>query len=524
MSLLERADQTPDKPAFIDVKSGSVMTFCALDDASIRLSRVLRRKLDPGDRVALLLENGPTYHVVSWAARRSQLRFVPINWHLNLEETLYIADNCDARALVASPHLAKLALELAARLPGLEILLSDGEAFGPFAALTETLAAEPNEPLTPEMEGNFMFYSSGTTGQPKGILRPLSGEPFGALLDIEILMSGAFGFDADTRFYSPAPLYHAAPLGWTMGAVNLGGVAVVPPRFDAEAALKHIEQYRITHAQFVPTHFVRLLQLPAAVRERYDLSSLKMVVHSAAPCPIEVKEQMLAWWGPVIFEYYGSSEGGGFTMVRPEEWMEHKGTVGRTTGGKIHVVDDEGRELPPGEVGHLMFEGAARFDYHKEPGKTAEYFDGKGWSRPGDMGWIDEAGYLFLADRASHMIISGGVNIYPQEAESVLALHPAVGDVAVIGVPDLEMGEAVKAVIELAPGVEPSDTLAAELIGFCRAKLAGFKCPKTIDFIDTLPRLPTGKLLKRELRKRYYGEGPNQILGVKAQSDAGAAR
>jgi acyl-CoA synthetase (AMP-forming)/AMP-acid ligase II len=517
MSLPEYAER-PDKPAFITAGDGDVTTFRQLDEASIRLARILRRRLEPGERVALLLENGPTYQIASWAARRSELRFVPINWHLNLEESVYIADNCDARALVTTPRQADLAQELAKRLPDLRILLSDGEAFEPFASLQQALAAEPAEPLGEELEGNFMFYSSGTTGQPKGILRALSGQPFGTLLEIEGLMSGAFGFDDQAVFYSPAPLYHAAPLAWTMGTINLGGTAVVPSRFDAEATLQHIERYRITHAQFVPTHFVRMLQLPKEVRDRYNYSSLKMVVHSAAPCPIDVKQQMLDWWGPVIFEYYGSSEGGGFTMVRPEEWLAHKGTVGRTTGGKIHVVDDEGRELRPGEVGHLMFEDAQRFDYHKEPKKTAEYFDDKGRSRPGDMGWIDEEGYLFLADRASHMIISGGVNIYPQEAESVLALHPAVRDVAVIGVPDPDFGEAVKAVVELAPGVEGTDSLAADLIDFCRSRLAGFKCPRTVDFIDELPRLPTGKLLKRELRKRYYGEGPNQILGKAATS------
>jgi long-chain acyl-CoA synthetase len=512
MSFAEHAQRTPDKAAFIAAQTGEVLTFGQLNAASLRLARVLRRTLAPGDRIALLLENGPGYFVAAWAARRSGLRFVPINWHLNIEETAYIASNSDARALVTTPRLASVADELVRRLPALELLLSDAEAFGPFASLAEAIAAEPALPLEPELEGNYMFYSSGTTGQPKGILRPLSGEPFGEMLRIETLMANAFGFDAQTVFYSPAPLYHAAPLGWSLGAQQLGGTAVVPPRFDAEATLQHIERYRVTHAQFVPTHFVRMLQLPKAVREKYDCSSLKMAVHAAAPCPIEVKEQMLEWWGPVIYEYYGASEGGGFTMVRPEEWLAHKGTVGRTAGGQIHIVDDDGRELPPGEVGHLMFEGAERFEYHKEPGKTAEFFDARGWSRPGDMGWIDADGYLYLADRASHMIISGGVNIYPQEAEAVLTLHPAVRDVAVIGVPDKEFGEAVKAVVELAPGFEPSDALARELIAFSRSKLAAFKCPRTVDFVDALPRLPTGKLLKRELRKRYYGEGPNQLL------------
>jgi acyl-CoA synthetase (AMP-forming)/AMP-acid ligase II len=512
MSLAEHAKLTPDKAAFINTETGQTLTYAELNDASIRLSRVLRRTLKPGDRVALLLENGPTYHVAAWAARRSGLRLVPINWHLKVEETFYIASNSDARALITTPRLAAIATDLATRLPTLEVLLSDSEPFGAFTSLDAAMAAEPAEPLDPELEGSYMFYSSGTTGQPKGILRPLTGEHFGVRARIESMMESDFHFDADTIFYSPAPLYHAAPLGWSMGAITLGGTVVVPPRFDAEATLAHIERYRITNAQFVPTHFVRLLQLPQAVRDKYDHSSLKMVVHAAAPCPIEVKEKMMEWWGPLIFEYYSASEGGGFTMVRPEEWLARKGTVGRSSSGNIHVVDDEGNELPPGEVGHLKFEGGMPFEYHKEPAKTAEFFDEKGWAKPGDMGWIDKDGYLYLSDRASHMIISGGVNIYPQEAEAVLTLHPAIHDVAVIGVPDNDLGEAVKAVVELAPGFEPTDVLARELITFCRSKLASFKCPRSVDFIDELPRLPTGKLLKRELRKRYYGEGPNQLL------------
>lgn len=365
-----------------------------------------------------------------------------------------------------SPGLAELALAIAEAVPDLKILLTSGEAFGPFASMEAAVAAEPAEAPGDETEGAYMFYSSGTTGQPKGILRPLTGQPFNTPLRIEAMMAARFQFDDTSIYYSPAPLYHAAPLAWSIGTQMLGGTVIVTDGFDAEATLAHIERYRVTNAQFVPTHFVRMLQLPKAVRAKYDLSSLRLVVHAAAPCPIDVKEMMLDWLGPVIYEYYGFSEGGGFTIVGPEEWVARKGTVGRSITGPIHVVDDAGKELPRGEVGHVMFETQERFEYHKDPGKTAEFFGPRGWSRPGDRGWMDEHGYLFLADRSSSMIISGGVNIYPQEAEAVLTLHPAIRDVAVIGVPDKEFGEAVKAVVELMPGTVADDTLAGELIDY----------------------------------------------------------
>ncbi|MDO7842197.1 AMP-binding protein [Sphingomonas immobilis] len=512
MSILTYARTTPGKPAVIAAESGESIDFERLNGDSMRLARVLRRSLGEGARVALLMENVTAVYPAAWACRRAGLRFVPVNWHLSRDEAAYILTNSDAEALIVSPGLADLANDLAELVPDLKLLLTSGAPFGRFESLDAVIAAEPAEPFGIETEGNYMFYSSGTTGQPKGILRALSGDPFNTLLRIEQMMAGLFTFDDQSVFYSPAPLYHAAPMGWSMGAQVLGGTAIVPRKFDAEATLAHIERYRITHAQFVPTHFVRMLQLPPEVRAKYDVSTLKMVVHAAAPCPVDVKEAMFDWFGPVIYEYYGLSEGGGFTIVRPDEWLAHKGTVGRSVTGPIHVVDDDGKELPAGEVGHLMFENPEIFDYHKEPAKTAAFFDDRGWSRPGDMGWMDADGYLFLADRSSNMIISGGVNIYPQEAEAVLTLHPAIRDVAVIGVPDKDFGEAVKAVVELKAGHVESEALAQEILDYCRARLSKFKCPKSVDFVAELPRLPTGKLLKRELRKTYWGDGPNQII------------
>ena len=512
MSILVHARSMSDKPAIVIADTGETVRYADLNDRSMRLARVLRRSLDEGARVALLMDNVPAMFFAAWACRRAELRFVPVNWHLSRDEAAYIVTNSDAEALIVSPNLADLAADLVSAAPSLRILLSAGAACGPFASMDAAIDDEPHEPFGDEAEGGFMFYSSGTTGRPKGILRPLAGEPFNTPLMIEQMMAGLFGFDTTSVFYSPAPLYHAAPMGWSMGAQVLGGTVVLPRRFDAEATLAHISRYRVTHAQFVPTHFVRMLQLPEAVRAQYDVTSLKMVVHAAAPCPIDVKRAMLDWFGPIIMEFYGLSEGGGFTMVAPDEWLARPGTVGRSVTGPIHVVDDAGELLPAGKVGHLRFENPDPFEYHKEPGKTADFFDKRGWAQPGDMGWLDTEGYLFLADRSSNMIISGGVNIYPQEAEAVLTLHPAIRDVAVIGVPDKEYGEAVKAVVELKDGVVPGQALADDILAYCRSHLSKYKCPKTVDFTGALPRLPTGKLLKRELRKQYWGEGLNQIV------------
>jgi acyl-CoA synthetase (AMP-forming)/AMP-acid ligase II len=367
------------------------------------------------------------------------------------------------------------------------------------------VADHPAEDVDGETEGSWMFYSSGTTGRPKGIVPVRTVEPFGASGgSLRMLMEGMYGFGTDSVYLCPAPLYHAAPLGWSTTAQRIGASVVVMERFDAEHALALIERHRVTHAQFVPTHFIRLLKLPDEVRRRYDVSSLTTVIHAAAPCPVDAKRAMLDWWGPIIHEYYAGSEGNGFCAIGPQEWLAHPGSVGRPITAAVHILDDDHRELAPGEAGQIWFESAARFEYHNDPGKTAAAFDDHGWSSLGDIGHLDEEGYLYLTDRVSHMIISGGVNIYPQEIENLLAMHPAVADVAVIGVPNPDLGEEVKAVVIPAEGVAAEPELGRELIAHCREHLAHYKCPVSVDLVDELPRLPTGKLLKRELRLRYW--------------------
>jgi long-chain acyl-CoA synthetase len=436
---------------------------------------------------------------------RAGLYCTPINWHLKPAEAGYIVEDCGARAVVTSAALGALATGFEHQMGSVAIrLVVDGELPG-WERYEEAVAKFPAEPLESEVDGTFMFYSSGTTGRPKGIKPPLPNSPYGsAPTPLLLLLQHLFGFTPDAVYLCPAPLYHAAPLGWSTTIQRFGGTVVVMESFDARAALEAIERHHITHAQFVPTHFVRMLKLDDADRHAADLSSLRLAVHAAAPCPVEVKRQMLDWWGPIIHEYYAGSEGNGFCYVGSEDWLAHPGTVGKPVLGVIHVLDEEGTELAVGETGQIWFESATRFEYHNDPEKTRNAFNASGWSSLGDIGRVDEEGFLYLTDRASHMIISGGVNIYPQEVENELTLHPAVADVAVIGVPNADFGEEVKAVVVPAPGVEAGDQLEADLIAFCRERLAKYKCPASIDFADELPRLPTGKLLKRELRSQYW--------------------
>jgi acyl-coenzyme A synthetase/AMP-(fatty) acid ligase len=369
------------------------------------------------------------------------------------------------------------------------------------------VAGSPAEPLAEEVEGSAMLYSSGTTGHPKGIRRPLTGQPFGSDVVLSGMLGGIMGFVPGDVYLSPAPLYHSAPLVWSMTAQRMGGTVVVMEHFDPERCLALIEQHKVTHAQFVPTMFVRMLKLPDEVRSRYDLSSLRSVVHAAAPCAPEVKRRMIDWWGPVIHEYYSGTEGMGMTWITSPEAMTHPGSVGKAIWGEVHVCGDDGEDLPTGDDGVVYFaarSGAATFQYNHDPEKTRQTFNDKGWSTLWDVGHVDDDGYLYLTDRKLFMIVSGGVNIYPQEIEDVLVLHPDVADVAVFGIPDPEMGEEVKAVVQPAPGVVPGPELEAEIIAFCRANLSHYKCPRTVDFTDVLPRGENGKLYKKALREAYW--------------------
>ncbi|MBX6766771.1 MAG: acyl-CoA synthetase [Actinomadura rubrobrunea] len=501
------AERTPGRPAVIMAGSGRVVTFRELDEESNRLAQLLRAEgLRPGDHVAFMLENHPLFLAVAWAAQRSGLYYTAVSSRLQADELAYIVDNCGAKAFVSSRALAGTAAAVTGRTPGVRLrLMLDGVAPG-FESYEEQVAAHPPTPIPDECEGADMLYSSGTTGRPKGVKPRLRLDPMGTPGPLYQLISLLFQPDADSVYLSPAPLYHAAPLRYSLTFQRFGATVVVMEKFDPEGALAAIERYGVTHSQWVPTHFIRMLKLPPEVRARYDLSTLRCAVHAAAPCPVPVKEQMMEWWGPILHEYYAGTEGNCFVYASPQDWLAHKGTVGKPLLGEVHVCDENGDEVPPGTPGTLYFDKGPEFEYHGDPEKTAASRDpkGRGWTTLGDVGYVDEDGFLYLTDRRSYVIISGGVNIYPQEAENVLAVHPKVADVAVIGVPDAEMGEAVKAVVQPVSMDDAGPDLEAELIAYCRDRLAHYKCPRSVDFRAELPRHPTGKLYKRLLKDEYW--------------------
>lgn len=494
-----------DKPAIILYPSGTVVTFDELEARANRLAHRFRQAgLREGDSVAILMENNQHIHAVMWAARRSGLYYVPINTHLTAAEAAYIIDNSNAKAIVGSAALRETLAGLAEHLPnGLPelLLIADGELPG-WERYPECVANQPDTPIDDEIEGDLLQYSSGTTGRPKGIKRELPHVP---PQDAPGMMSALVDFwmDSDTVYLSPAPLYHTAPSVWSMTVQGAGLTTVVMEKFDAEGTLDAIQRHRVTHGQFVPAMFVRMLKLPAAVRDSYDLSSLKRVMHAAAPCPVEIKKQMIEWWGPIVDEYYASSEAHGSTLIFAEDWLTHPGSVGKPMGGAVHILDENGNELPPGEAGEIYFEGGVSFEYLNDPTKTASSRDKHGWTTVGDIGYLDEEGYLYLTDRRHHMIISGGVNIYPQEAENLLVTHPKVLDAAVFGVPDDEMGQRVVAAVQTVEEADATEEFGDELMTWLRGQLSHFKCPRSIAFERQLPRTDTGKLYKNALIEKY---------------------
>ncbi len=511
----ERADQA----AVVMASSGKALSYREFDARANRLAHLLRSEgLHRGDHYSIFMENHEWYLVACSAGERSGLYYTPANSHLTADEVGYIFENSVSQVVVTS--MARLDTVMAAldAAPCVRLCLV-ADAHGPLPqhpgvrvlALDDALAAFPSTPIDDESTGAPMMYSSGTTGRPKGILKPLSRKP--PALAISKFLRDLWLYREGLVYLSPAPLYHSAPQGATALTIRMGGTVVIMEKFDPEQFLALVERYRVTHVQMVPTMFSRLLKLPDEVRHRYDLSSLEVVVHAAAPCPIPVKEQMIAWWGPIIREYYGATEGMGFAACNSEEWLTHKGSVGRPVFGELHILDEMMQECPTGTPGTVWFKTATPFEYFNDPDKTRENTSPDGtMTTVGDVGYVDHDGYLYLTDRATFMIISGGVNIYPQETENLLITHPKVTDAAVFGVPNEDLGEEVKAVVQLSPGIDPGPDVAAELMEFCRANLSLQKCPRSIDFEAELPRTPTGKLFKRLLRDRYWGDRANRIV------------
>ena len=501
------------KAAVILYPSQTVIDFAELEARANRLAHFFRQAgLREGDTVAAILENNQHIHAVMWAARRSGLYYALINTHLTAAEAAYIVDNSGARAVIGSRAMRAVCEGLVDHLPdGLpELLLIADDDLEGWQRYPECVNDQRSEPIADETEGDLLQYTSGTTGRPKGIRRELAHVAPAEAPNMLMPLMTAVGITGESVYLSPAPLYHTAPSFWSMAVQSMGGTAVVMEKFDPELALECIQRHSITHGQFVPAMFVRMLKLPKTVRNSYDLTSLKRVVHAAAPCPVDIKKQMIDWWGPIIDEYYASSEAAGAPFIRAEEWLAHPGSVGRPLVGVPHILDADGNELPAGEVGEIYYGGGYSFEYLKDDVKTAASRDPHGWATVGDLGYLDSDGYLYLTDRRHHMIISGGVNIYPQEAEDLLVTHPKVLDAAVFGIPDDEMGQSVKGVVQTVDHKDAAEAFADELLAWLRERLAHYKCPRSVSFEQQLPRTDTGKLYKQELVEKYSTAAADQ--------------
>lgn len=506
----------PDRAAFILAGSGETVSYRQFEERANRLAHLLRAHgLKRLDHYAIFMENNARYLEACAAGERAGLYYTCINSYLLADELAYILNNSESKLLITSRAKREVAFQALKQCPNVTLcLVVDGDpADAAHPDFATAVAKYPATPIADEALGTPMLYSSGTTGRPKGILRPLPENPPSEPLPLYVFLDKLWRYREDMIYLSPAPLYHSAPQAAVSLTIRRGGTVVVMEHFDPEAYLALIEKHRVTHSQLVPTMFSRMLKLPLEVRGRYDLSSLEIAVHAAAPCPPQVKEDMIGWWGPIIHEYYGATEAMGFTACDSAEWMSHRGTVGRVLMGDLHILDAEMQPAPKGEPGEIWFKTANPFVYFNDPERTAASRSPDGtMSTVGDVGYVDDEGFLYLTDRSTFMIISGGVNIYPQECENLLITHPKVADAAVFGVPNEDLGEEVKAVVQPMPGVEPGPALAEELIAFCRANLSAQKCPRSIDFMDQLPRLPTGKLYKKGLRDRYWGDRKVRIV------------
>ena len=512
------AAKNPERAAFIMASSGQSVSYAEFEMRANRMAHLLFAEgLGQRDHFSIMMENNDRYLEACAAGERTGLYYTCINSYLTADELAYILDNSESQILITSMLKLGVAIDAVAQSNKVrKVLVVDAganqlpEGFEDYATACQSF---PVTPIDNERLGTAMLYSSGTTGRPKGIIRPLPEQPPAEALPIFDFLGQLWHYREDMVYLSPAPLYHSAPQAAVNLTIRQGGTVIIMERFDPEAYLSLIEQYTATHSQLVPTMFSRMLKLPEAVRRSYDLSSLEIAVHAAAPCPVMVKQQMIEWWGPIIHEYYGATEGLGFSACNTEEWLAHPGTVGKIVLGELSVLDDEMQPLPQGSPGTLWFKTATEFEYHNDAEKTAEATSPDGeMTTVGDVGYLDEDGFLFLTDRKTFMIISGGVNIYPQESEDLLIAHPKVADAAVFGVPNVDLGEEVKAVIQVVPGTAEEESLTQELLDYLAEHLSRQKIPRSIDYIAEMPRLPTGKLYKRLLRDQYWGEGQSRIV------------
>ena len=508
----------PDRAAFVMASSGESVSYAEFEARANRLTHLLQNEgLSRQDHYSIMMENNNRYPEACAAGERAGLYYTCINSYLTADELAYILDNSESQILITSMSKLEVVIDAVAQSSKVrKVLVVDADVnklpdgFEDYATACQSF---PATPIDNERLGTSMLYSSGTTGRPKGIIRPLPEQPPAQALPMYDFLGQLWHYREDMIYLSPAPLYHSAPQAAVNLTIRQGGTVIIMERFDPETYLSLIEQYRVSHSQLVPTMFSRMLKLPKAVRKSYNLSSLEIAVHAAAPCPVIVKQQMIEWWGPIIHEYYGATEGLGFSACNTQEWLAHPGTVGKIVLGELAVLDDEMQPLPQGTPGTLWFKTATEFEYHNDPEKTAEATSPDGeMTTVGDVGYVDEDGFLFLTDRKTFMIISGGVNIYPQESEDLLIAHPKVADAAVFGVPNVDLGEEVKAVIQVVPGNVEDELLTEELLGYLADHLSRQKIPRSIDYIEQMPRLPTGKLYKRLLRDQYWGEGESRIV------------